>query len=119
MKKLGTFRKLVALFAAGAILSLCYVVKSKAFTLVELFVGAVQLGPSQELQVIVSNITDEALDSVIVNIVDAGGTVVMTETLSLSANQTIPIIFQNGATAASYSANVTGGASSMLLLSPF
>ncbi|HXY14525.1 MAG TPA: hypothetical protein VEI26_08500 [Terriglobales bacterium] len=114
MKKLGTFQKLVALFVAGAILSLGYVVKSKAFTLVDLIVPAVQLGPSQELQVIVSNITDEALDSVTVNIVNAGGTVVMTKTFSLAANQTIPIVFQNGATAASYSANVTGGASTIV-----
>ena len=106
MKNVRTFRKLVALIALGAILSIGFVQDARAFTLVETqLLPAVQLGVLQALLASVSNFSTGSV-SVTINVLNASGTIVMTKTSTVAGGKSLVIKFTNGGNTGSYSAVV-------------
>jgi len=85
---------LIAVFAVAAIVSLCYVVRSRAFTLIEVqYLPAVQLVALQSAAVEVSNISIDAED-VTVEIFAGVGPLLVTETRTLNAGQTLTVPYK-------------------------
>jgi hypothetical protein len=66
VKNLNKWWKLIALFAVAALASIGYVVRSRAFTLIELqYLPAVQLVADQSAAVKVSNVSTESVEFVL------------------------------------------------------
>jgi len=88
VRNLRKWWKLIALFAVAAIVSICYVVRSRAFTLIEFqYLPAVQLVASQLVNVNVSNVTAESVE-IIVDIYSGNGTLLVRKTETLAAGHT-------------------------------
>jgi hypothetical protein len=96
MRRLKGWWGLFALVAVAAAVSICYVARSRAFTLVELdqYLPAIQLVANQTVAINVSNITD---GTVIANVEVLGGNggTLASQQLTLLPGQTIPVIFTN------------------------
>lgn len=116
MKHLTTSRKLIALFAIGAILSLCYVMRLRAFTLVELdLLAPVPLDFKQSLGVNVTNISSDPVE-IFISVLNAAGTVVETASNTLEANHSFRFSFQNlTGSEGSFSARVGSSAANSII----
>ncbi|MGO9127965.1 MAG: hypothetical protein ACLP6G_24135 [Terriglobales bacterium] len=92
MKNLKIPWKLVALFVLGAIGSVLYVTRSRAFTLVEIqYLPAVQLVAGQTAAVTVSNISANNLD-VTITTHEAGGQILSTKNATLAPGATTSLV---------------------------
>ena len=88
MKNLRTSWKVIALVAVGAILSVCYVIKSRGFTLIEIqYLPAVQLVANQSAWVNVSNVAMDSVDATIA-IYSGNGALLATKTVTVASGQT-------------------------------
>jgi len=84
VKNLKISPKLIALFVLGAIGSIFYVTRSRAFTLIELqLVPATYLVASQSAEITVSNVTGNNLD-VTITVFRESGMVMSTKTVTLA-----------------------------------
>ena len=98
MKNLRKSWKPIALFAVAAIVSLCYVVRLRAFTLIEQqALPAVQLVASQAAVVKVSNTSTQPV-LITVEIVAGNGAILVSKSESLPAGQTfnLPYVEDGG-----------------------
>ena len=109
MKNLKKWWKLIAVFAVVAIVSIGYVVRSRAFTLIEMqFLPAVQLVANQRAAVNVSNFSTETVTAVI-DIFSGNGTLLVTKTVTIMPGQTfiLPYIHPTGTFPANIRASVS------------
>jgi len=87
--------KLIALFAVVAIVSLCYVVRSRAFVLIEnQYLPAVQLVANQSAMVKVANVSNGNINAT-VDIIADNGTLLVTKTVSLPPARTFTVSYMN------------------------
>lgn len=101
MKNLRTSWKLIALFAVAAVASTGYVVRSRAFTLIELqYLVPEELLVNQTAVVNVSNTSSESVEAV-VDIYSGNGLLLKQRTLSVAAQTTLPVTYKLPAGAAS------------------
>ena len=97
MKNLRKSWKVIALFAVAAIVSTGYVIRSRAFTLIEFqYVPAVQLVANQLVNVNVSNVSTESVE-IIVDIYAGNGTLLVTKTETLAAGHTFILPYRQPA----------------------
>lgn len=97
MKNLRISWKLVAFFVLGAIGSVFYVTRSRAFTLIELqFIPAVQLQASQSAEIAVSNVSANELEATITTF-GLAGRVLSTKSLTLAPGATSTMMVTAGA----------------------
>ncbi len=111
MKKLSNSWKAIPLIALAGIVSLCYVVRLRAFTLIETqYLPAVQLVPLQTATLAVTNISGQAV-SASVSIVAGNGTVLASKSPSIQAGHTflLPYITPAGTTPTTIRAMVNLG----------
>jgi hypothetical protein len=111
VKTLGKLAKRIAVFAVAAMVSLCVVGQSRAFTLIETqFVPAVQLVASQTAMVKVSNVSLDTID-ITVSILAHNGALLVTHTVSLPAGVTfsLPYVKPAGTPSTDIRAVVTTG----------
>jgi hypothetical protein len=101
MKGLKRWWGLFALVAVAAAVSIGYVARSRAFTLVELdqYLPAVQLVAGQTAAINVSNLSAKSV-SANVQVFGGDGGILVTQDLTLQPGQTIPVIFTNTPAAA-------------------
>ena len=105
---------IAVLFLSGAALSLIYVRQSSAFTLVESqFLPAVQLEALESVQVSASNFSSQSVE-VVIDIQNAAGKVVSTKTVTIAANNTYALRYNNGNSTGNFSAVVNAGAASSI-----
>ena len=96
MKNLRKSWRLVALFALLAVLSLTYVERTRAFTLIEIqYLPAVQVVAGQSAAVKVSNVSTASVDVVIAIFGGDGGTLLVSKTVSLAAGHTMSFPYSN------------------------
>jgi hypothetical protein len=101
VKDLRKSWKLIAVFAVAAIASTGYVVRSRAFTLIELqYLPAVQLVADQSAAVKVSNVSTESVEFV-VDIYGGNGTLLVSKTETLAAGHTYTLPYKQPAGTAS------------------
>ena len=95
MKNLRKSWKLIAVVAVVATATIGLVVRSRAFTLIEIqYLPAVQLVASQTAAVSVSNTSTESLEF-IVDIYGKNGTLLVSKTGTLAAGQTFSLPYLN------------------------
>jgi hypothetical protein len=101
VKDLRKSWKLIAVVAVAAIASTGYVVRSRAFTLIELqYLPAVQLVADQSAAVKVSNVSTESVEFV-VDIYGGNGTLLVSKTETLAAGHTYTLPYKQPAGTAS------------------
>ena len=97
MKHFAQSWRLVAILALVAVVSLTYVKRTKAFTLIETqYLPAVQLSASQLASVKVTNVTSNAVE-VEISIFADGGKILSQRTVTVPAVQTVTIPVQANA----------------------
>ena len=100
MKKLKSLWRLLVLFALVATLSLSYVQRSRAFTLIELqLLPAVQLIDNQAAAVEVSNISSESVD-VVVSLFMGDGSMLLSKSATIVPGRTLTVPYKQAATGA-------------------
>jgi len=99
MKNLTKSWKLLALFAAAAIVSPCFVAQSRAFTLIEIqYLPAVQLVASQTALVKVSNVSIDVVDATVTFYGHTGNVLLASTSQSIAAGATFSFSYMHPAT---------------------